>query len=113
MHTHITSPWSYWELQSFLQRYPVAVLGSGIVGLSAAIQIKTERPELPVLVLERGALPTGASTRNAGFACFGSLSELLDDRQHMGGARALGTGRTPLPGPSAAAGKIGRHPYAL
>ena len=84
MHTHTTSPWSYWELQSFLQRYPVAVLGSGIVGLSAAIQIKTERPELPVLVLERGALPTGASTRNAGFACFGSLSELLDDRQHMG-----------------------------
>jgi len=29
--------------------------------------------------LERGILPSGASTRNAGFACFGSVSELLDD----------------------------------
>lgn len=35
--------------------------------------------QLRVLVLERGPLPIGASTRNAGFACFGSLSELLDD----------------------------------
>jgi glycine/D-amino acid oxidase-like deaminating enzyme len=28
-------------------------------------------------VLERGFLPSGASTKNAGFACFGSLSEQL------------------------------------
>jgi gamma-glutamylputrescine oxidase len=34
-----------------------------------------------VAVLERGALPAGASTRNAGFACFGSMSELLDDME--------------------------------
>ena len=28
-------------------------------------------------------LPQGASTKNAGFACFGSLSEILDDlRSH-------------------------------
>ena len=26
-------------------------------------------------------LPQGASTKNAGFACFGSLSEILDDLQ--------------------------------
>jgi hypothetical protein len=35
-----------------------------------------------ILVLERGLLPTGASTRNAGFACMGSATELLDDLQH-------------------------------
>jgi glycine/D-amino acid oxidase-like deaminating enzyme len=29
--------------------------------------------------LERGQFPTGASTKNAGFACFGSLTEILDD----------------------------------
>jgi glycine/D-amino acid oxidase-like deaminating enzyme len=29
------------------------------------------------LVLERGFLPTGASTKNAGFACFGTVSEQL------------------------------------
>lgn len=62
-----------------MEGYPVAVLGSGIVGLSAAIELKTRKPNLPVLLLERGVLPSGASTRNAGFACFGSMTELLDD----------------------------------
>ena len=32
-----------------------------------------------VAIFERGTLPIGASTRNAGFACFGSMTELLDD----------------------------------
>jgi len=31
------------------------------------------------LILEKGYLPSGASTKNAGFACFGSPSELIDD----------------------------------
>jgi len=35
-----------------------------------------------ILILERGSLPIGASTRNAGFACFGSMTELLDDLDH-------------------------------
>ena len=74
-----TFSWSYWEKQCFLYQFPVALIGSGIVGLSAAIQLKTIDPKLPVLVLERGALPAGASTKNAGFACFGSMTELLDD----------------------------------
>ena len=71
--------WSYWEKQCYLDHFPIAIIGSGIVGLSAAIQLKTLAPGLPVLVLERGPLPTGASTKNAGFACFGSMTELLDD----------------------------------
>lgn len=32
-----------------------------------------------MLVLERGPFPSGASVRNAGFACFGSPSEILAD----------------------------------
>ncbi len=36
---------------------------------------------MKVLLLERGVLPYGASTRNAGFACFGSLSELIEDEK--------------------------------
>ena len=31
------------------------------------------------MILEKGILPQGASTKNAGFACFGSLSEIIDD----------------------------------
>jgi len=64
-----TNTFSYWERTAFI--------GSGIVGLSAALHLKKQQPALKVLVLERGFLPTGASTKNAGFACFGSVSEQL------------------------------------
>ncbi|MBV6439649.1 MAG: hypothetical protein EPGJADBJ_01295 [Saprospiraceae bacterium] len=74
---------SYWEHESFFKNLDVAVIGSGIVGLAAAIHLKTLDPALQVAVLERGPLPIGASTRNAGFACFGSMTELLDDLTHM------------------------------
>ncbi len=69
---------SYWESQSFLN-YHYIIIGSGITGLSTAIELREKFPTRPVLVLERGLLPTGASTRNAGFACMGSVTELLDD----------------------------------
>jgi len=69
---------SYWEQQSFME-YDHIVVGGGIVGLSAAIELKSRFPAAQVLVLERGLLPTGASSRNAGFACMGSVTELLDD----------------------------------
>ena len=69
---------SYWEQQSF-SHYDHIVIGAGIVGLSVAIELKEQYPKSSVLVLERGLLPIGASTRNAGFACMGSATELLDD----------------------------------
>ena len=80
---------SYWEQQSF-SYYDHIVIGSGIVGLSVAIELKELDPGKDVLVLERGLLPTGASTRNAGFACMGSATELLDDLQYMTEAEVLG-----------------------
>lgn len=72
---------SYWERETFFRGIDVAIIGSGIVGFHAALAIKEHSPTLRVAVLERGALPAGASTRNAGFACFGSISELLDDME--------------------------------
>jgi len=73
---------SYWEKKYFVN-YDLIVIGGGIVGLSTAIQYKIRFPEAKVLVLERGIFPSGASSRNAGFACFGSLTEILDDLDHM------------------------------
>lgn len=73
---------SYWEQEAFFKNIDVAIIGSGIVGLSAAIYCKEKFPSKRVVVLERGPLPTGASTRNAGFACFGSLTELIEDLEH-------------------------------
>ncbi len=71
--------YSYWEQQTFLSGIDIAVIGSGIVGLSAAIHLKRQQPTVTVAIFERGMLPSGASTKNAGFACFGSISELLMD----------------------------------
>lgn len=73
---------SYWEQQSLLH-YDHIIIGSGIVGLHTAIELKERFPERQVLVLERSLFPFGASTRNAGFACMGSFTELLDDLQQV------------------------------
>jgi glycine/D-amino acid oxidase-like deaminating enzyme len=70
---------SYWEKETFLKDIDLLVVGSGIVGLSTAIHQKITHPKKKVLILERGYLPSGASTKNAGFACIGSSSELLSD----------------------------------
>lgn len=77
--THIKMQLSYWEKNSFFTNIDVVIIGSGIVGLNAAFYLKKNKKKLNVLVLERGLLPTGASSKNAGFACFGSPSELLSD----------------------------------
>ena len=73
---------SYWEKQHLLQ-YDVIIVGSGIVGLSTALSIKEADSATRILVLERAIMPTGASTKNAGFACIGSLTEILDDLTRM------------------------------
>lgn len=72
---------SYWEQESF-SHYHHIVVGGGIVGLSHAIELSELYAGARILVLERALLPTGASTRNAGFACMGSATELLDDLTH-------------------------------
>ncbi|MGF1925822.1 MAG: NAD(P)/FAD-dependent oxidoreductase [Bacteroidia bacterium] len=75
--------YSYWEKQNFFTA-DVIIVGSGIVGLNAALTIKLAQPKTKVIVLERGFLPSGASTKNAGFACFGSISELIEQEKICG-----------------------------
>jgi gamma-glutamylputrescine oxidase len=70
---------SYWEKTEFYSQVDVAIIGSGIVGLVTAIELKRLLPDKHIYVFERGAGPIGASTRNAGFACVGSPSEILAD----------------------------------
>ncbi|WP_285058618.1 NAD(P)/FAD-dependent oxidoreductase [Pedobacter ginsengisoli] len=74
---------SYWEKLHFFN-FDLLIIGSGIVGLSAAIALKEKQPSLNIAVLERGLTPSGASTKNAGFACFGSVSELIEQENNCG-----------------------------
>lgn len=70
---------SYWERKMYFSNVDFTIVGAGIVGLHCALKLRTKFPKHSIVVLERGLLPQGASTKNAGFACFGSVSELLDD----------------------------------
>ena len=71
--------YSYWELKEWFTNIDFTIVGSGIVGLSCALELRKKYPKAKILILEKGMLPQGASTKNAGFACFGSLSEIIDD----------------------------------
>ena len=84
MDSFLSAHTSYWEAESFLYPRNAIIIGGGIVGLCTAIELKKSRPGWSILVVDRTAIPLGASTRNAGFACFGSPSELLANIRSMG-----------------------------
>ncbi len=70
---------SYWEKEALDKVYDLTIVGGGFVGMSAAIHYQQIFPDKSILLLERGVIAYGASTRNAGFSCFGSIGELEDD----------------------------------
>jgi glycine/D-amino acid oxidase-like deaminating enzyme len=80
---------SVWEKESFYAHKDIIIIGSGVVGLWSAYYLKKQQPHAQILIVERGMIPTGASTRNAGFACIGSVTELLADARKMGEDKML------------------------
>lgn len=74
---------SFWESNSFIN-YQYIIVGGGITGLSTACALKERNPKARILLLEKGLLPSGASTKNAGFACIGSYTEKWEDYQRLG-----------------------------
>ncbi len=75
---------SFWEQDTYFSHQDFVIVGSGLVGLWTAYELKKKFPKAKITILERGVVPTGASTRNAGFACFGSPTEILSDLKTMG-----------------------------
>ncbi len=73
---------SHWESTAWRELWDLVIVGAGITGSSAAIHFLTDHPGARVLLLERAVHPSGASTRNAGFTCFGTIGESLDDLTH-------------------------------
>ena len=80
---------SYWERQGF-GKADWVVIGAGLVGLQSARRIKERYPTLRVWVVDEQALGQAASLRNAGFACFGSAGEILDEIERTSQSEALG-----------------------
>ena len=77
-------PIGYWESEYLLQPADLTIVGAGIVGMSTALHFKQHRPNARVRIVERDPLSSGGTTRNAGFACFGSAGEWLDDLETLG-----------------------------
>jgi glycine/D-amino acid oxidase-like deaminating enzyme len=82
---------SVWEQSTYFAPKDLVIVGCGFVGLWTAYEAIHQNPKLNITILERGTIPSGASTRNAGFSCFGSVSELISDVQLMGEAAMLET----------------------
>ena len=79
---------SYWEKQ-YLAHTHWLVVGAGLVGLQSAIALKEQYPNKRILVIDERALGNAASFRNAGFACFGSAGELMDEMRRTSEDEAL------------------------
>lgn len=73
---------SFWENKNWFSDIDFSIIGSGIVGLHTALRLRECYPKSKIVIFEKGILPQGASTKNAGFACFGSLSEILSDLEN-------------------------------
>ncbi len=82
---------SFWEKVTLLEEIDFLIVGSGIVGSACALELRRQNPDAKIVILERSYLPLGASTKNAGFACFGSVTELLDDLAYVSEERVWNT----------------------
>ena len=75
---------SFWESTHSKNSFDVIVIGAGFTGLYCSLFIKQTYPSLDILVVERSSLAHGASSKNAGFLCIGSPSELLANIDQIG-----------------------------
>lgn len=74
---------SFWENEQWFKDINFAIIGSGIVGINCALRLRENHPKAKIKIFEKGYIPSGASSKNAGFACFGSPSEILNDFNTM------------------------------
>ncbi len=74
---------SFWE-KDLLNHFDYAIVGGGIIGWFTAMELKEKFPKAHVAIFEKSLFSKGATTRNAGFACFGSVSEIWNDIQNIG-----------------------------
>lgn len=77
---------SFWEAPT--SNFDVVIIGAGFLGSWTAYEL-AKNQHLSIAVIERSSLSRGASTKNAGFACFGSATELLSDIQILGKEKAV------------------------
>ncbi len=74
---------SYWESKIWKKKFDLIVVGSGITGATAAIHFAKRNPGKRILVVDQFQFGLGATSKNAGFICFGSPSELIETKKKL------------------------------
>ena len=67
---------SFWKLKNCFSQVDYAIVGSGIVGFYCALRLRELNIKSKILTLKKEILTQGANTKNAGFTCFASISEI-------------------------------------
>jgi len=75
---------SFWQDDYYFPAYDVVIVGSGFTGLVAGIELLLRKPKWKIGIFESQTHGTLASSRNAGFMCFGSPTELISDIDNNG-----------------------------
>jgi gamma-glutamylputrescine oxidase len=73
---------SFWEIQNETT-FDYAIVGGGYTGLQTALLLQQKKPNAKLVLLERSVSGALASTKNAGFGCFGTAGEILDDLDQL------------------------------
>lgn len=89
---------SLWEEEHFT-KHDVIIVGGGLSGLSTGISLLEKTysyqsglfgdSKLKIAILERGFMPSGASSKNAGLTVHTEFTEFLDDIKNMGEKKAV------------------------
>ena len=103
----------YWEREHLLRSADITIVGAGLVGMSTALALRRLQPEAHIRIVERHPLTDGGSSRNAGFACFGSAGEWLDDLDTLGPAALQSLVRTRAEGLRDLIGLLGENALGL
>lgn len=75
---------SFWESATLLGTCDLGIVGGGIVGMFTALHYRMSNPAARIVIVDRSPFGLGGTTRNAGFACFGSPTEILSDLRTHG-----------------------------
>lgn len=89
---------SYWELNNPVFQTDICVIGGGFTAVWTAWFLKQKLPKVNITLIDALTNGRAASTRNAGFLCYGSPSEVLADIETMGEDQAVELVRKRLEG---------------
>ena len=80
---------SFWEKKNPGINSDICIVGGGFTAAWTAFFLSKNNPDVRITIIDAMKGSRAASTRNAGFLCYGSPSEILADIESMGEKEAI------------------------